>query len=207
MCGPLTCAAFGANSKSAKQTQIAAGVYHASRLLSYSLIGGSLATLGRAAAKTLFTSPPGRMLPWAFAALFLAIALGLDRYLPKSKYLSGLLFRLKINSMPKIRLGAIFGLLTPFLPCGPLYAIFAVCLFADSFLNGIELMAAFAFGTMPLYWLLQSQYFRLQIRFSPTTLRWVRQGLALVSAVLLAWRAFANNGAGLAKTTCIFCCQ
>ena len=205
MCGPLSCALFGSNAKSARETQLAGGVYHLGRFISYTLIGGILATVGRSAAKALFTSPPGRMLPWAFFLLFLLMGFGLDRYIPQSRFLSGLLFRLRIKTMPKIRLGAIFGLLTPFIPCGPLYAVFAVSLFADSFVDGAKLMAAFALGTMPLYWLIQSQYFRLQPRVSPLKLRYARQGLALVSALLIALRAISNDGAGLAKVTCIFC--
>ena len=205
MCGPLTCALFGSNAKSPREAQMAGGVYHLFRLISYTLIGGILATVGRTAAKALFTSPPGRLLPWAFALLFLVMALGLDRFIPQSRFLSGLLFRLRIHAISKIRLGAVFGLLTPFIPCGPLYAVFAVCLFADSFLSGAQLMAAFAFGTMPLYWLLQTQYFRIQRRFSPSALRRARQGLALLSALLIALRACANDGAGLAKISCIFC--
>lgn len=207
MCGPLTCALFGSKttSQSPREAQVAGGIYHLSRFFSYILIGGLLASIGRSAASTLFTSTPGKMLPWAFALLFLILALGLDRYIPQARFLSGLLFRLKIQSIPKVRLGAIFGLLTPFLPCGPLYAVFAVCLFADSFLSGAQLMGAFALGTMPLYWLLQTQYFRFQHRLSPRLLQWTRQGFALVSAVLLAWRALANDGAGLASTSCIFC--
>ena len=205
MCGPLSCALFGSNAKTPRETHLASGAYHLSRLISYSLIGGVLASIGKTAAKALFASPPGRMLPWAFALLFLLMAFGLDRYIPQSRFLSGLLFRLRINAIPKIRLGAIFGLLTPFIPCGPLYAVFAVCLFADSFVSGALMMAAFALGTMPLYWLLQTQYFRMQHRFSPGALRWARQGLALASALLVGWRAFANTGADLANVTCIFC--
>ena len=208
MCGPLSCALFGSNATNTttpRESQLAGGVYHLGRLFSYTLIGGILATVGKSAAKALFISTPGRILPWAFFLLFMVMAFGLDRYIPQSRFLSGLLFRLRIQSLPKIRLGAIFGLLTPFIPCGPLYAVFAVCLFADSFLSGAQLMAAFAIGTMPLYWLLQSQYFRLQLRFSPGKLRWARQGLALVSALIIALRAIANDGAGLAKVTCIFC--
>lgn len=205
MCGPLTCALFGANAKSQRETHFAGGVYHFFRLVSYSLIGGALASVGRSTARMLFASSPGRILPWAFVLLFLAMAFGLERYVPKSRFLSGLFFRLKINSMPKLQLGAILGLLTPFLPCGPLYAVFAVSIFADSFLSGAQLMGAFALGTMPLYWLLQTQYFRLQHRLSPNTLRWARQGLALVSALLIATRAISNAGAGLTKTTCPFC--
>jgi sulfite exporter TauE/SafE len=211
MCGPLTCALFGSNAKqqegegSGAKPWLVGGVYHFSRLISYSLIGGILATVGRTAANALFTSAPGRLLPWAFALVFLLMAFGLDRHIPKARFISGLLFRLKLKSMPRLRMGAVFGLLTPFLPCGPLYAVFAVCLFADSFLDGARIMAGFALGTMPLYWLLQTQYFRLQRKFSPGTLRWARQGLALVSAVLVGWRAIANDGAGIAKVTCIFC--
>ena len=102
-------------------------------------------------------------------------------------------------------MSAILGLATPFLPCGPLYAVFAVALFAGSFLNGAQLMATFALGTMPLYWLLQSQYFRIQRRFSPGALQWTRQGLALVSALLLVARALSSPGDHLSKITCIFC--
>jgi sulfite exporter TauE/SafE len=205
MCGPLTCALFGSRSGPARPSQLAGAIYHFTRMISYALIGGALASVGRSAAALLFSSAPGRLLPWAFALFFLAIAFGLDRFLPKLRFASGLLFRLKLNVLPVLPLSAVMGLATPFLPCGPLYAAFAVALFADSFSDGARLMTAFALGTMPLYWLLQSQYFRLQHRISPGALQWARQGLALVSALLLAWRAFESHGAGLAKTTCIFC--
>ena len=102
-------------------------------------------------------------------------------------------------------MSAVLGLSTPFLPCGPLYAVFAVALFSGSFLNGAKLMAIFALGTMPLYWLLQSQYFRLQRRFSPGALQWTRQGLALASALLLVARAISSPGEHLSKISCLFC--
>jgi sulfite exporter TauE/SafE len=205
MCGPLTCAFFAAKPGTPRETQIAGGIYHLSRLVAYSLIGGLLGAAGHSAAKVLFAGAPGRLLPWAFAVLFLMIAFRLDRYIPVIRGFSAIFHRLKFNTMPRFKMSAVLGLATPFLPCGPLYAVFAVALFAGSFLNGAELMAAFALGTMPLYWLLQSQYFRLQRRFSPGALQWSRQGLALVSALLLVARALSSPGDHLSKITCIFC--
>lgn len=205
MCGPLTCAFFTAKPGSPREMQIAGGIYHLARLIAYAIIGGLLGATGHSAAHALFAGAPGRLLPWAFAVLFLMIAFRLDRHVPAIHGLSGIFHRLNFNSMPRFRMSAILGLATPFLPCGPLYAVFAVALFAGSFLNGAQLMATFALGTMPLYWLLQSQYYRLQRRFSPGALQWTRQGLALVSALLLVARAMSSPGDHLSKITCIFC--
>jgi len=205
MCGPLTCAFFAAKPGSPREIQISGGIYHLSRLVAYATIGGILGASGHSAAKALFAGAPGRLLPWAFVVLFLMIAFRLDRFVPVIRTFTAVFHRLKFNTMPRFRMSAVLGLATPFLPCGPLYAVFAVALFAGSFLNGAILMASFAFGTMPLYWLLQSQYFRLQHRFSPGSLQWVRQGLALVSALLLVARAISSQGEHLSKVTCIFC--
>jgi len=205
MCGPLTCAFFAAKPGSPLEMRIAGGIYHLARLVAYATIGGILGASGHSAAEVLFSGAPGRLLPWAFAALFLVIAFRLDRFVPGVRGVSAIFHRVKFNTMPRYRMSAVLGLATPFLPCGPLYAVFAVALFAGSFLNGAQLMATFALGTMPLYWLLQSQYFRLQRRFSPSALQWTRQGLALVSALLLVARALSSQGDHLSKITCLFC--
>ena len=205
MCGPLTCSFFAAKPGTPREMQIAGLVYHLSRLAAYSIIGGALGAAGHTAAKALFAGAPGRLLPWAFALLFLMIAFRLDRFVPSIRGLSGIFNRLNLNRMPRFKMSAVLGLVTPFLPCGPLYGVFAVALFAGSFLNGARLMAIFALGTMPLYWLLQAQYFRLQRRFSPGALEWSRQGLALISALLLVARALIGPGEHLSKITCLFC--
>lgn len=205
MCGPLTCAFFAAKPGTPREMQIAGGIYHFARLAAYSIIGGVLGAAGHSAAKVLFAGIPGRLLPWAFAVLFLLIAFRLDRRLPVVGGFSSMFHRLRFNTMPRYKMSAVLGLATPFLPCGPLYAVFAVALFAGSALGGAQLMAGFALGTMPLYWLLQSQYFRLQRRLSPGALQWTKQGLALLSALLLIARAAAAPGDHLSKISCIFC--
>ncbi len=203
MCGPLTCAMF--SSKQAGISQATVGVYHAARILSYSLIGGTLGAIGASAAG-LFSNSFTRALPWAFIGILLIFALGLDKKIPQPRFLAGLLFKLKFSGMKELQLGTMLGLATPFLPCAPLYLVFGVAVFAGSFVAGAKLMAAFALGTLPLYWLLQSQYFRVQKRCSPGAMQWMRQGLAFVSCGLLVWRTVANEGVAITQQVhCIFC--
>ena len=199
MCGPLTGALFSQQSKSPGAALI---FYHFTRALSYSLIGGLLALAG-ATASLLFSSTPGRLLPWGFAALFIAYALGLEKKIPQPRFVSRWLLRLNLFARPRGLLGTLLGAMTPFLPCAPLYLAFGVALLADSFTEGALLMAAFAAGTIPFYWLVQSQYVRWSTRWSPITLQRTRMALALVSAAMLIWRAALNNG--LAEPACPLC--
>lgn len=194
MCGPLSCALAGATAKGRREVLASTAFYHAGRAASYALLGGILGSAGRSAA-VWFSVTPARVLPWAFAALFLLYGLGAERWVPSSPRLSAFLLRAKGHLAGKGAAASLagLGLLSPLLPCGPLYLAFGVALFAGSFLQGAGLMLAFAAGTIPLYWLLQTQYFRLQARFSPNALRWARQGLALAACVLLAWRAAAGG--------------
>ncbi len=80
------------------------------------------------------------------------------------------------------------GLLTPFLPCGPLYLVFGAALLAGSAAKGAEFTLAFGLGTVPLLWLAQHQFHRIRAKLTPLTMGRVRRGLALVTAVVLAVR-------------------
>lgn len=203
MCGPLTCAAFGRPSCGAMAPSLAS--YHAARLVAYALIGGLLGTLGQTLAG-LFSATVTRALPWAFAIVFLLVGLGLEKRIPVPRAFSAIFARLRLGTGGGgARLAGAIGLATPFLPCGPLYMVFGVALFAGSFFAGAALMAAFALGTVPVFGLFQSQVLRLQGRFSPRTMGWIRQGFALVAAVLLAMRAAADMAVGGAGGSCPMC--
>lgn len=202
MCGPLTCAAFGKQGAGGVLTALAS--YHATRLLSYALIGGLLGIVGQSVAG-LFSGSVTHLLPWAFAAVFLLIGLGLEKRLPVPKAFSAIFARLRLTAGGGAGMAGAIGLATPFLPCGPLYMVFGVALFAGSFLGGAGLMAAFALGTVPVFGLFQSQVLRLQGRFSPRVMGWIRQGFALVAAVLLAMRAAADMAVGTAGGSCPMC--
>jgi len=197
MCGPLTCAAFG-RSRSA-WTPL---TYHLARLVSYSVAGGALALAGQHAA-ALLSSTPARLLPWAFAAIFLAFAFRLEKWVPQPKGLPRLLFRFRLATMRPGSVAAVLGFATPLLPCGPLYLILGVSLLAGTFLSGALLMASFAMGTIPLLLLLQTQFARLP--FSAIGIQRTRQCLAFISAVLLIWRAVAGGGGLAVPMLCPAC--
>jgi len=199
MCGPLTCAILPRGNSS---RPLAA--YHAGRAIAYMITGGLLGAAGQSAA-AIFASSPARLLPWVLIALFVALGLGLDRRLHVPAIFSRLFFKLKFSAGGRTKGPLLLGLATPFLPCAPLYLVFGVALFSGSFLGGMRLMAWFAAGTIPLYWLVQSQVFRLQAGLSPVTVQRVRRGLSWLSAFLLAWRVFAGNGAGLSRFSCLLC--
>ena len=80
------------------------------------------------------------------------------------------------------------GLLTPLLPCGPLYLLFGAALLTGSAAKGAEFTLAFGLGTVPLLWLVQHQFHRMRARLTPRMMGVTRRSLALLTAALLAWR-------------------
>ena len=171
--------------------------YHLARAVSYTVLGAVLGGMGAAAAG-FFSAGLARLMPILLAALFLAMAFGFDRNLAQPKAVSRLtaLIRMRPGS------GTLLGLVTPLIPCGPLYLMFGVSLVSGSWMRGGTLMLCFALGTMPLYWLAQWQWFYLCARMSPATLRTTQKVLGCASAGLVMWRAIANGGLGLGAPIC-----
>lgn len=206
MCGPLGCALLARSRAAPGELRTAAALYHVSRIASYAAIGGVLGVIGQSAAG-FFGASLSRALPWALALLFLAIAFGWDRFVPQPQFISRLLLRLHLRgaAAAPCRTATALGLVTPFLPCGPLYLAFGVALVSGSFLIGTQLMAAFALGTVPLYALAQAGLLRWQARLSPLGMQRMQRALALVSALLIGGRALLNDGALLEPMRCLLC--
>ena len=204
MCGPLGCALLGGRGAAAGEVRRSAALYHCARAGSYALCGGVLGTIGTSAAG-LFGASASRALPWAFALLFVCIAFGWDRYVPRPAFVSRLLLRLDFRNRGRRNAAALLGLLTPFLPCGPLYLALGVALVSGSFLAGATLMAAFAAGTVPFYALAQAGTWRIQARLSPEQMQWTRRALALVSALIVGGRALFNDSTLLEPVKCLLC--
>jgi sulfite exporter TauE/SafE len=169
MCGPLACA-----------LRVRPAEYHLSRTISYSVAGALAGATGEVAVN-LFQGDASRILPWALAAVLVGMAFGLERRLPQPRFLASFLLRARLNRS--------LGILTPLLPCGPLWLMLGAAALTGSGWSGALHMLCFAVGTIPLPWLLQVQATRLQRRFSPLLLRWAQQGVALLSAGILIWRA------------------
>jgi uncharacterized protein len=80
------------------------------------------------------------------------------------------------------------------LPCGPLYFMIVLAAVTGSAARGAELLLAFGLGTVPLLWLVQSNFGWWRQRFGPERLRWAQSILALVAAGVIAWRLRGTLG-------------
>lgn len=203
MCGPIAC---GLASMPATEGQRLASIsaYHGARLTSYAIIGGICGAIGKQPLKWFFDSP-AVLLPWVLVAILIAFGLGLEKKLPRPPALMNFSTRMrfKLGRLSPVRSGLAMGALTPLLPCGPLYLLFGAALLSGSGLRGAEFALAFGLGTVPLLWLAQHQVRHLQNRLSPATLTRVKRSLALVTAVVLAFRLHGTlpfNQPGAAAT-------
>ncbi len=188
MCGPIACG-VGTLAKTEAERLTAASLYHGTRLFSYGVIGAICGAIGKEPLHWFFDSP-AVLLPWALVAALLLLATGLDKKIPRPKILSRLVARARFKAGRFSTIGgsAAMGLLTPFLPCGPLYAVFIALMASGSAARGAEAALAFGLGTVPLLWLAQHQFHRLRLRLTPIRLARVQRGLAFATALILAWR-------------------
>lgn len=201
MCGPIACG-LGTLAKSEGERLTAASLYHGSRLLSYSLIGGICGALGQQPLKWFFNSPVV-LLPWVMVAVLLIMAFGLDKKIPRPAILNRITARARFRACRLSACGgaSAMGLLTPFLPCGPLYLVFGTALLAGSAAKGAEFTLAFGLGTVPLLWLAQHQFHRLRAKMTPLAMGRLRRGLAFVTALVLAVRLHGTIPVMASQTT------
>lgn len=188
MCGPLVCAIMPLNTDS-KKLHISATLYQSSRILSYTLIGALLGFFGERA-QVVFNSPTAHIFPWLLVAVLCFVGFGLEKMFPQPKFLGKLVSAAQRRFMPKNAYAryAFTGLLTPLLPCGPLYAVFGICLFAGSALQGAKFMFAFGLGIVPLLMLVHLQYTVISKRWLSVRMPLIRRGVALLTALFLAVR-------------------
>lgn len=194
MCGPLACTLMPVRGDR-DDPQMVATAYHITRVFSYTLLGAVAGGLG-GLPLTWVSSSVLRWLPWFLVLFFVAMAFRWDRYLPKPAALGGLTLRLStwLRSRSRVEAAAALGFATPLLPCGPLYFLIALALLSGSVLRGVEFMLAFGLGTVPLLWLVQSQFGWIRSKLSPLALDRVRLALALLTAAMISWRLRATLG-------------
>jgi hypothetical protein len=188
MCGPIACG-LSSLAKSDTQRLTGTALYHSGRVLSYGLIGAICGAVGRAPLEWFFKSP-AVVLPWVLVAVLLMMGLGIDKLIPQPAFVARLTTRARFKAMrlSPPAASAAMGLLSPFLPCAPLYAVFLATLTASSAVRGAELLVAFALGTVPLLWVAQWGFAALGLRRGPQVVRRIQRGLAVVAALVIAWR-------------------
>ncbi len=193
MCGPLACAIVPVRGDRA-DAQIVSSVYHVTRLAGYAALGALFGALGRLPVAWL--GGVSRYFPWLLVVFFVAVAFRWDRHLPRLPLLGNIYRRVHGwgRTRSPLTAAAALGLATPLLPCGPLYMLVAVAMLAGSALRGVEFMLAFGLGTVPLLWLLQTNFHWIRLKLPPVWIARVQTTIALVAAVAIAWRLRATLG-------------
>ena len=192
MCGLLTCG-LGIAGHASQTASI--GIYHASRLIGYSIAGAIAGFLGAVIGVTR-VFPQTNWLPYLLIVLLLVIALGLDK---KIAAVPGLgkavqLIRGKTLSIPPLARAGVVGLSTPLLPCGPLYAILAIALASGSTIGGIKVMLVFGFGAIPAIWATQVASVWMNQKFNGRQFQFAKRGLAVLAALSLSWHFWPTDG-------------
>lgn len=213
MCGPVACSLMALKDSQQHQQQ-AAVLYHAGRVISYTVIGILAGALGQWPLEKV-TSTPVMVLPWLLTAVLLFMALGLHVKLPRPAFLKkwGARTRLKLCRIPVRRGAFALGMATPLLPCGPLYLMAGIALVSGSAVRGAEFMLAFAMGTIPLLWFAQHRFHIWKQQLSPVAMDRVKRIVCLAGAVMLALRLWPATTATAAESpggkppppTCPFC--
>lgn len=188
MCGPLACSWAGRGCPQGGALDGNA-FYHGARLVSYGLVGTLAGALGVLPLRG-FQHGGGALLPWLLVAAFLAVGVGVHFGAPKTRFAAGPMAKVRAlaGRLSPTRRAALLGLMTPLLPCGPLYVMFGLAMVNGSALRGAEFALAFGLGTVPLLWLAQTRLQVLGARMKPETFRALQRGLALTAAVVMAWR-------------------
>jgi sulfite exporter TauE/SafE len=194
MCGPLACGLMPVRGDRA-DAQTVSTAYHLMRLAGYAALGALAGGIG-AAPLTWVSQSALRWLPWLLVLFFVALALRWDRFLPKIAALGRVVWKIQgwMRGRSRVEAAAALGLVTPLLPCGPLYFLVALALMSGSALRGVEFMLAFGLGTVPLLWLAQTQFHWVRQKLSPLWLERTRIALALITAAGIAWRLRATLG-------------
>lgn len=148
MCGPLSVLLLTQN-KSSHLSILS--LYHAGRVVVYTLLGLLLASLGLSFHGIL----PQSVLLTLLIIPLLFYAFGISLPLPNTLQKLSLNLHAKIKNLHPYKRAILIGVFTPLLPCGLLYAALAGVLMAPSPWQGGLWMTSFALGTIPLLLLTQ----------------------------------------------------
>jgi sulfite exporter TauE/SafE len=168
MCGPLACA-----------FRVRPFSYHSSRLLSYSLAGAFCGLLGQVG-RMWFESPFVRGAPWALLLVLVLMATGIERRFPLPAFFQRFVLRARLQGS--------LGLVSPLIPCGPLWLMLGVAAATGGAIDGAALLFCFSAGTVVLYVPLLLGWARVQENCTPVWRSRLRFLLLWGAVGLMAWR-------------------
>jgi sulfite exporter TauE/SafE len=184
MCGPLALAipATGDGRISFVTGRLA---YNLGRIITYCTMGAVFGLVGLSFELAGFQR-------WASILAGVAILLGMaasTRHAAKTPLARGVAFaKSKLALLLRRRtLGSVFllGILNGFLPCGLVYAACANAVAAGGVLGGIESMAAFGIGTVPMMLGIGLAGKLVQVNLRLRFQRWIPAGLTLLAVLFI----------------------
>jgi sulfite exporter TauE/SafE len=186
MCAPLSCALTKSDSRS--QNGMTLIQYHFGRMISYGLIGGIAGSVGSVFFDGIPLQPL-KVVSWFFVVVYFILAWGWEvKTTPGSwgfqitRWFYPLLMKFKGRS------GFSLGLITPLLPCTPLYLSTSAAFLSGNSVWGTGIMVGFVIGTLPVYGASQLFWIRMQSVFPPRRMVHLRRGLAIIAVGIMAWR-------------------
>lgn len=205
MCGPLAYVVLSGKPTASPSSPSSIPLlgYHGTRVLMYAVIG-CLAGLLSLRLITYWQMSPMYVFPWALVGLLMAFSLGLESWVPKFQFLKRITSRLtqSATKLPKTTAAILLGILTPLLPCGPLYLVFWTALLSGSPLYGATLCVGFGLGTIPIMVITQTQFAKFQNKLNPKVIYRIQRIIAGITAVLITWRLLMNDSPLQAEWCC-----
>jgi uncharacterized protein len=209
MCSPLAAAAIG-NARAMRRTLL----YNAGRILTYSLLGGLIASLGRGIPIAGFQLLLTIVMAATLILMGLAgvstlrvplISLLLSKVTNAVKILFAKFFKQKTQSS-----FFILGMLNGILPCGLTFLALSYCLTLAGPLSGMSFMLLFGIGTLPAMLGLTSviQFFLKYLNFPGsrmTRLAFIAIGMIMLARLVLVDHHTAVAHAALSAGQVLIC--
>ena len=173
MCGPLACVACRSGHCPRFESTL---YYNLARVGSYALCGALAGGLGWVLRPYLQSLTGLRWIGFAAIAAACILLLVPSRSLSRPRLL-----------LRRIAPGWV-GFATPLIPCGPLYLMLGLCGISGSAVRGATLALTFGMGTLPLLWMAQYQWDRLQALVGVRAASRLQKGVLFAAALLLIWR-------------------
>ena len=197
MCAPLSCSIARADSPS-KNRKIFAQ-YHFGRMISYGILGSIAGGLGSVFFEGIPLKPL-KIVGFFFLGVYFILAWGWEfKTTPGSwgfqlsRWTYPLVLRFKNQS------GFSLGLITPLLPCTPLYLSTSAAFLSGSPFWGMWIMIGFVLGTVPIYGLSQLFWIRCQSLLSPERRTLIRRVIAILAVLIMSGRLYYGEFMNAAK--------
>lgn len=190
------CVAYASGHNDPKAKMTPSILYNLGRVVSYTIIGGTVGALGSAIALTGWARGLIAILSGVFMVVMGISMMGIFPWLNKITPRMPRFLSKKAGEARNGKGPFIVGLINGFMPCGPLQAMQLYALGTGSLLAGASSMLVFSLGTVPLMFGLGALSSLLSGKFTAKMMK-VSAVLVLVLGLIMANRGLALSGVSL----------